>query len=144
MRRFMTYFNALLLGMILAMIFLAIVHDCSAEFGGYLVGHNYRLHDLRPSQNGLTASSATADNLRTQEIELRLAGWWADLRLAANGYWNWNQFTFAMLLPPLKTMYTSCVPVVAATDAETVVQVCQPPVTGKFAVAIEVPVVLSR
>jgi hypothetical protein len=31
MRRFMAYFNALLLGMILGMIFLAVVHDWSAS-----------------------------------------------------------------------------------------------------------------
>lgn len=31
MRRFMAYFNALLLGMILGMIFLAVVHDWSVS-----------------------------------------------------------------------------------------------------------------
>ena len=62
-------------------------------------------------------------------------------------YSNWNQLTFAMLAvdpPPAKMTYNVCTPDAPVTGAVTFCQVCQPPVTGRVAVAMGVPTLLSR
>lgn len=97
MRRFMAYFNALLLGMILGMIFLALVHDCSAEFSGHLVNHGEWALGLRELQHDHSGRTATARIVRSPGcVRCR--------QLLERDYWNWNQFKLAIPLPPLKTM----------------------------------------
>jgi hypothetical protein len=72
MRRFLTYFNALLLGVILGMISLAIVHAIPR-------------HVPRQIPAAMCAQETVG---RAGEIF---------------HHWNWNQFTLAIPLPPLKT-----------------------------------------